>query len=112
MRPFKPQQNEPVKHFETAPGQQLQIDFTTIRRVRYKLKAFVATLGYSRATYVRFSEYERQEDSLLGIEAALDYFGGVPKELLLDNAKCRIIERVAYGTAGMPSYWKWLKITF
>lgn len=73
IRPFKPQQNEPVKRFETAPGQQLQDDFTTIRRGRYKLKAFVATLGFSRATYVRFSEYERQEDWLLGIEAALDY---------------------------------------
>jgi transposase len=97
IRPFKPQQNEPVKRFETAPGQQLQIDFTTIRRGRYKLKAFVATLGFSRATYVRFSEYERQEDWLLGIEAALDYFGGVPKELLFDNAKCIMIERDAYG---------------
>ena len=97
IRPFKPQQNDPVKRFETAPGQQLQIDFTTIRRGRYKLKAFVATLGFSRATYVRFSEYERQEDWLLGIEAALDYFGGVPKDLLFDNAKCIMIERDAYG---------------
>lgn len=97
IRPFKPQHNEPAKRFETAPGQQLQIDFTTIRRGRYKLKGFVATLGFSRATYVRFSEYERQEDWLLGIEAALDYFSGVPKELLFDNAKCIMIERDAYG---------------
>jgi transposase len=97
IRPFKPQQNEPVRRFETAPGQQLQIDFTTIRRGRYKLKGFVATLGFSRATYVHFSEYERQEDWLLGIEAALDYFSGVPKELLFDNAKCIMIERDAYG---------------
>lgn len=97
IRPFKLQQHEPVKRFETEPGQQLQIDFTTIRRGRTKLKGFVATLGFSRATYVRFSEYERQEDWLLGIEAALDYFAGVPKELLFDNAKCIMIERDAYG---------------
>ena len=97
IRPFKPQQHEPVKRFETAPGQQLQIDFTTIRRGRFKLKGFVATLGFSRATYVRFSEFERQEDWLVGIEAALHYFAGVPKELLFDNAKCIMIERDAYG---------------
>lgn len=97
IRSFKPQQHEPVKRFETEPGQQLQIDFTTIRRGRTKLKGFVATLGFSRATYVRFSEYERQEDWLLGIEAALDYFAGVPKELLFDNAKCIMIKRDAYG---------------
>nr|WP_063656862.1 IS21 family transposase [Candidatus Arsenophonus triatominarum] len=37
---------EPVVRFETQPGQQMQIDFTTIRRGERSLKAFVATLGY------------------------------------------------------------------
>lgn len=60
IRPFKPNTDEPIVRFETSPGRQLQIDFTTIRRGRFKLKAFVATLGDSRVTYVRFSEYERQ----------------------------------------------------
>lgn len=97
IRPFKITRIEPIRRFETPAGQQLQVDFTTIRRGRRKLKAFVATLGFSRATYVRFSEYERQEDWLAGIEGALYYFGGVPKELLFDNAKCIMIERDAYG---------------
>lgn len=34
---------------------------------------------------------------MAGIEGALHYFGGVPKELLFDNAKCIMIERDAYG---------------
>ena len=50
-----------------------------------------------RACYVCFSEYEKQEDWLAGIEGALHYFGGVPKEILFDNAKCIMIERDAYG---------------
>lgn len=33
----------------------------------------------------------------MGIELALDHFGGVPKELLFDNAKCIMLERDAYG---------------
>lgn len=53
LRPFKVPVAEPVVRFETPPGQQMQVDFTTIRRGRHKLKAFVATLGYSRASYVR-----------------------------------------------------------
>jgi transposase len=53
---------EPVVRFETAPGKQMQVDFTTIKRGRNKLKGFVASLGYSRASYVVFSEYEKQED--------------------------------------------------
>lgn len=97
LRQFKPTSQEDVVRFETLPGQQMQVDFTTIRRGRSKLKAFVATLGYSRASFVRFSSHERQEDWLTGIEAALQYFGGVPKEILFDNAKCIMIERDAYG---------------
>lgn len=97
IRRFKPKIDDAVVRFETPPGQQMQVDFTTIRRGRHKLKAFVATLGYCRATYVRFSTHERQEDWITGIKEALHYFGGVPKEILFDNAKCLMIERDAYG---------------
>lgn len=97
IRQFKPATNEPVIRFETKPGQQCQMDFTTIRQGRHKLKAFVATLGYSRASFVRFSKTERQDDWLLGVELALHYFGGVPAELLFDNAKCIMLERDAFG---------------
>ena len=57
----------------------------------------MATLGYSRATFVRFSERERQEDWIQALEEAFEYFGGVPKEVLFDNAKAIMIERDAYG---------------
>lgn len=94
---FKITTDEPVVRFETPPGKQMQVDFTTISRNRVKIKAFVATLGYSRATYVRFSEHERQDDWLTGITEAFQYFGGVPREVLFDNAKTIMIERDAYG---------------
>jgi len=44
--------------FETEPGEQLQADFTHVRRGRDPLLAFVATLGYSRASFVRFTVAE------------------------------------------------------
>ncbi|WP_288107887.1 IS21 family transposase [Limnobacter sp.] len=94
---FKQTQCEPVVRFETSPGQQLQVDFTTVYRYRSRLKAFVATLGYSRATYVRFTEQERQEDWLTGLEYAFEFFGGVTQEVLFDNAKCIMLERDAFG---------------
>lgn len=94
---FKQPKPDPVVRFETAPGQQLQVDFTTIYRYRSRLKAFVATLGYSRATYVRFTEQERQEDWLAGLEHAFAFFGGVTQEVLFDNAKCIMLERDAFG---------------
>lgn len=94
---FKANKNEPVVRFETKPGQQLQIDFTTIRRGKSTLKAFVATLGYSRATFVRFYDNERTDAWIDGLIESFYYFSGVPEEVLCDNAKALVIERDAYG---------------
>ena len=56
LAPFKATKLDPVVRFETAAGEQMQADFTTVRRGRHPLKAFVATLGFSRATFVRFTQ--------------------------------------------------------
>lgn len=88
---------EPLVRFETEPGEQLQVDFTTIRRGTYALKAFVATLGYSRVSYVRFYDNERTEAWIDGLEHSFEFFGGVPHEVLFDNAKTIMIERDAYA---------------
>ena len=76
--------------FETLPGRQLQIDFGQ-RRIaidgeRGKVFLFVATLGYSRRIYAAPFRHERQSSWLEGIEGAFQHFGGLPGELLLDNA--------------------------
>ncbi|MGL4733684.1 MAG: IS21 family transposase, partial [Enterovibrio sp.] len=88
---------EPVVRFETLPGQQLQIDFTTIARGKRPLKAFVATLGYSRATFVKFFDNERAHAWQQGLKEAFEYFGGVPEQVLCDNAKALIVKRDAYA---------------
>jgi transposase len=55
---------EPVIRFETDPGRQMQADFATIRRGRDRLAMFIATLGWSRATYFEFVTDERLETPL------------------------------------------------
>jgi transposase len=77
--------------FETAPGEQLQIDFgeitVPIAGERIKVHLFVATLGYSRRPYVAVFRHERQVAWFGGMEGAFHHFGGRPRELLLDNAR-------------------------
>jgi transposase len=94
--PYKQMTVKPVVRFETEPGEQIQVDFTTIRKGKQPLKAFVATMGYSRASYVHFFDNERNESWLHGIKEAFHYFGGVPRKLLFDNTKTIIITRDAY----------------
>lgn len=87
----------PVVRFETAPGKQMQADFTWIRKGRDPLVALVATMGYSRASFVLFSRSEDSAALAAGLRAAFDYFGGVPEDVLFDNPKTIVIERDAYG---------------
>jgi transposase len=77
--------------FETAPGRQLQIDFgaatVAIGDVAVRVHLFVATLGYSRRPFVRAFRHERQSAWFDGMEGAFQRFGGVPQEVLFDNAR-------------------------
>lgn len=80
--------------FETPPGRQLQIDFgsttVAITGESERVFLFVATLGYSRRGFVTAFRHERQSAWLDGLERAFRHFGGVPEELLLDNARALV----------------------
>jgi transposase len=81
--------------FETHPGEQLQIDFGE-RRVEIggasvRVFLFVGTLGYSRRLHVRAFGHEKQDSWFEGMESAFRAFGGVPEEVLLDNARALVL---------------------
>jgi len=97
LPPIKQPVSEEAARFETEPSVQMQVDFTVIRRGHNPLPAFVATLGWSRATFVKF--YSKQDSAAwgYGIESALKFFGGTLYKFLFDNAKTIIIERNVYG---------------
>ncbi|MEA3246551.1 MAG: IS21 family transposase [Gemmatimonadota bacterium] len=81
--------------FETAPGEQLQVDFgvrtVEIAGCRARRYFFVATLGYSRRCHVRVFGHERQQVWFDGLESAFRAFGGVPATVLLDNARALVV---------------------
>ena len=87
-------QKRATVRFETRPGHQLQIDFGEARvwigEDRIRVHLFVATLGYSRRMHIRASLRERQADWFEGMEGAFLRFGGVPAEVLLDNARALV----------------------
>ena len=66
--------------YETAPGQQLQIDFgstaVAVGEETRRVHLFVATLGYSRRCYAVAFLHERQSAWLQGLEGAFRHFGG------------------------------------
>jgi hypothetical protein len=80
--------------FETAPGEQMQIDFGQTRVLiggeSVRVFLFVATLGYSRRGFVCAFRHERQSAWFAGIEAAFAHFGGRAQTLLIDNPKALV----------------------
>jgi Integrase core domain len=93
-------QEQPVVRFETAPGEEMQVDWATIRRGPDRLSVFVATLGWSRATNAEFVADERLETLLSCHEHAFLAFGGVPREVLYDNMRTVLAERNRSTGAG------------
>ena len=111
LHPFRlarRRQAEATVRFETAPGQQAQVDWGEfgslydLQQERWqKLHGFVFTLGYSRALFLRFTVSEDVEhflDAHLGAFAAL----GIPHVILYDNLKTAILGRAPDGTPCFP----------
>jgi transposase len=88
---------EPEIRFETAPGEQMQVDWVEFRKGSDPLYAFCATLGYSRASYVEFVDNMKAQTLIGCHEHAFAAFGGIPKQVLYDNMKTVVIERDGYG---------------
>jgi transposase len=89
--------DDPVVRFETEIAEQMQVDWTTIRSGRFPIYAFVATLGYSRYTFVYFTDNMEANTLIMCHEKAFLFFGGTTKHILYDNMKAVVIERDKYG---------------
>lgn len=88
---------EPVVRFETEPGKQMQADWCELRKGKDPLNAFVATLGFSRETFVIFTTSQCFDVLRECHEQAFAFFGGAPREVLYDNMKTVVLERNAFG---------------
>jgi transposase len=93
---LRPRRKEVVVRLETPPGLQAQVDFGGAGRMKDaagKLRSaycFVMTLAYSRHQYVEFVFDQRMETWIGCHQRAFERFGGVPRELVIDNLKAAV----------------------
>ena len=102
LRPRRPvRESRRTVRFETAPGVQLQSDwgtfYTEIAGRRTKVHFIVNTLSFSRRFHFWCIGREDAEHTYEGIIRTFEYFGGVTKEVLVDNQKAAVIRHKISG---------------
>ena len=82
-----------------APGECAQVDWgsygsANVGETSRRLSFFVMVLCYSRMMYVEFSVSQTMEHFLACHQNGFDFFGGVPKKIMVDNLKSAVLKRI------------------
>ena len=94
-------------HFE--PGECAQVDWgcagsIPVGSTRRRLSFFLMVLAYSRKMYLEFTLAETMEHFLSCHQHAFDYFGGVTRQVWVDNCKVAVLSRSADLIVFNPRY--------
>lgn len=101
LREKRGEMNKPKAYirFESQPGEKIQIDWGHFGSLPYgntkrKLYALVMTECYSRMIYVCFMHSQKQESLHQAMMDGFKFFGGSPKQIVVDNMLTAVIERI------------------
>jgi transposase len=111
VRRLEPRTPEAVVRVETPPGEEAQVDFGYAGLMhdprsgtRRKAWAFVMTLSFSRHSYVEFVFDQDVATWLRCHRRAFEWFGGVPRRVVVDNLKAAIVKAVLYDPVVQRAY--------
>ncbi len=98
VRPIRAERRrlqELTVRYETAPGEQVQVDWSEFLRLPdgRKLYGLSLVLSWSRTIFVYFTCRMVLQELLQGLLLGFEYFGGWPKKLLFDNPKTVVLVR-------------------
>lgn len=92
-----------VRVADVLPGEVAEVDFGRLGFVpdaetgkRRMLHALVVTLVYSRHQYVYVTHSQKLRDLIGGLDDAWEFFGGVPKRVIVDNLKAAVTKADRY----------------
>ena len=99
VRKVRPTKSPAFLKLSFAPGECAQVDWgsygsVNVGSTRRRLSFFVMVLCYSRMMYVEFTVSQTMEHFLGCHQNAFDFFGFVPKKIMVDNLKSAVLSRI------------------
>ena len=96
---IRPRHQEAFLKLDFAPGETAQVDWGEygsigVGSTRRRLSFFLMVLCYSRRMYLEFTVSQTSEFFLSCHENAFAAFGGVPSEIMVDNLKSAVLQRL------------------
>ena len=110
VRKVRPPKTRAFLKLAFAPGECAQVDWgsygtVNVGSTRRRLSFFVMVLCYSRMMYLEFTVCQSMEHFLACHQNAFNFFGAVPKKIMVDNLKSAVLSRIV-GQAAVfnPKY--------
>ncbi len=99
VRKVRPPKSPAFLNLSFAPGECAQVDWgsygaVNVGSTRRRLSFFVMVLCYSRMMYLEFTVSQTMEHFLGCHQNAFNFFGTVPKKIMVDNLKSAVLKRI------------------
>jgi transposase len=99
VRTVRPRRQPAFLTLAFAPGACAQVDWgafgsVPVGQTSRRLSFFVIVLCSSRLMYVEFTVSQTMEHFLACHQHALEFFGGIPKKIMVDNLTSAVLQRV------------------
>jgi transposase len=109
LRTIRPVRGRIYQEVHYEPAQAMQVDWGECGHVRLgattrKVSAFVAVLCYSRLMFIEFTLSQRKAEFYRGVVHALEFFGGSPRALIVDNLRAAVLNGSGRAACFHPEF--------
>jgi transposase len=109
LRAIRPARGRVYHEVHYEPAQAMQVDWGECGRVQLggttrRVSVFVAVLCFSRLIYIEFTLSQRKAEFYRGVVHALEFFGGSPRAIIVDNLKAAVINGSGRAACFHPEF--------
>ncbi len=109
LRTIRPKRGRVYQEVHYDPAQAMQVDWGECGRIRVgsttrKVSVFVAVLCYSRLMYIEFTLSQRKAEFYRSVVHALEFFGGSPRAIIVDNLKAAVLNGSGRAACFHPEF--------